>query len=179
MRLCFNDDVNDDLTTLLAFLEGIGFNNSNKKMSIDIPKIRSILNGVRQDFPHKDGMENASIFKKVATFMVYFISEKPIQSDIAGIPNMPSDISKIPNHINTLIGILIALAALHEAVIHRDGKEMKLVNKVQLSTHSFVDLVDALSNSTPNTHFKMASVFLEQLAYKSNPDCQYTPIHEW
>jgi hypothetical protein len=174
MRLYFNDDVDSDLAAIFVFLEGIGFNDSRKKMAIDVVKIRSILNGIRQDFPHKDGVEKASIFKKVAAFMVYFIAEKPIQSDITGIPNIPEEISRIPNHINTLIALFIAFAALHGASIHyEDGSEKTLSNKIKLSKHSFVDLIDALSSSSPVAHFKIASVFLEQLAYKSNPDCQY------
>lgn len=180
MRLYFNENVNDDLTCILAFLEGVGFNDSNKRMAIDISKLRSILNGIRQDFPHKDGIDKASIFKKVATFMVYFISDKPIQSDIAGLQNIPEDISVFPNHINTLVAIFIAFEALHGALIHcTNGTEKKLDHKIEISKHSFVDLVDALSTATPSTHFKMASVLLEQLAYKTNPECQYQPIHQW
>lgn len=174
MRLCFNEDLDTDLTAILAFLEGVGFNDSVKKMAIDVVKIRSILNGIRQDFPHNGGLANASIFKKVATFMVYFISEKPIQSGITGIPNIPEEISRISNHVNILIALLIAFTALHGASIHYvDGNEKKLVKKIVLSKHSFIDLIDALSGSTPVTHFKILSVFLEQLAYKSNPECQY------
>lgn len=180
MRLYFNESVNDDLACILVFLEGVGFNNNSKKMAIDVGKLRSILNGIRQDFPHKDGMEKASIFKKAATFMVYFISEKPIQSDITGIQDIPEDISVFPNHINTLIAIFIAFASLHGASIHKaDGEEKKLANKIAISKHSFIDLVEAFSTATPSTHFKMAAVLLEQLAYKSNPDCQYLPLQEW
>lgn len=180
MRLYFNENVNDDLKSVLAFLEGVGFNTENKRMAIDISKLRSILNGIRQDFPHKDGIDKASIFKKVATFMVYFISEKPIQSDITGIANIPEDISVFPNHINTLIAIFIAFESLHGALIHcATGDEKTLHHKIEISKHSFIDIVDALSTATPNTHFKMASVLLEQLAYKTNPDCQYTPLQKW
>lgn len=179
MRLHFNDDVNEDMFSILAFLNGIGFNDANQNMSIDISKIRSILNGVRQDFPHKDGLQKASIFKKVANFVVYFISERPIQSDIPSI-KLPPEISSIPNHVNTLIALFIAIAALHEATIHSDGGDEKLLtNKIQLSTHSFIDLVEALSSAAPNTHFKLVSVLLEQLAYKSNPECQYQPVFAW
>lgn len=179
MRLLFNDDVNDDMSSILVFLEAIGFNEEKKKLSIDILKIRSILNGVRQDFPHNDGIKKASIFKKAAAFMVYFIAEKPIQSDITSIPNMPEDISCLPNHVNTVIAILIAFSALHGAVIHLNGTEKILNSKISLSNHSFVDLVEALSNATPSTHFNVAAVLLEQLAYKTNPDCQYQPVREW
>lgn len=180
MRLYFNENVNDDLTSVLAFLEGVGFNEKNKTMAIDVSKLRSILNGIRQDFPHKDGMDEASIFKKVATFMIYFITEKPIQSDIAGIENIPEDISVFPNHINTLIAIFIAFESLHDALIHcATGGDKKLNNKIEISRHSFIDMVDALSTATISTHFKMASVLLEQLAYKTNQECQYPPIHKW
>lgn len=178
MRLCFNENLDTDLAAILAFLEGVGFNDNVRKMAIDVVKIRSILNGIRQDFPHNGGLVNASIFKKVATLMVYFISEKPIQSDITGIPNMPEEISRISNHVNTLIALLIAFTALHGASIHyKDGSEKNLVNKIALSKHSLIDLIDALSSSTPATHFKISSVFLEQLAYKSNPECQYEPFN--
>jgi len=33
---------------------------------------------MRQDFPHDDGLEKASPFKKAATFACFFISEKPV-----------------------------------------------------------------------------------------------------
>ncbi len=180
MRLNFNDNVQDDLLSILAFLEGVGYNHEGESISIDIPKLRSILNGIRQDFPHKDGLEKASIFKKVATFMVCFIAERPIQSKITSIGSMPAELFVISNHINTLVALFIGFAALHGASIHySDGTTKLISNKIKLSKHSFVDLVDALSAATLTTHFKMASVLLEQLVYKSNPDCQYAPLHEW
>jgi hypothetical protein len=48
MRIHFNDDVNEDIVSILAFLDGLGFNEAQQRMAIDISKIRSILNGVRQ-----------------------------------------------------------------------------------------------------------------------------------
>lgn len=180
MKLYFNESVTDDLKAILATLEGIGFNENDMKMAIDISKLRSILNGIRQDFPHKDGLDKASIFKKAATFLVYFIAEKPIQSEISGIINIPDDIAAVPNHINTLVALFIAFESLHGALIHCETEgDKKLANRISISRHSFVDIVDALSTATPPTHFKMASVLLEQLAYKSNPDCQYQPMIEW
>jgi hypothetical protein len=180
MKLYFNQNTTDDLKAILAFLDGVGFNNDGMSMAIDIPKLRSILSGIRQDFPHKDGVDGASIFKKAATFMVYFIAEKPIQSEISGIQNIPADIAASPNHINTLIAIFIAFESLYGALIHcTTGDEKKLNNRIVISQHSFIDIVDAMSTATPNTHFKMASVLLEQLAYKSNPECQYQPLIQW
>ena len=60
MRLCFNENLDTDLAAILAFLEGVGFNDNVRKMAIDVVKIRSILNGIRQDFPHNGGLVNAS-----------------------------------------------------------------------------------------------------------------------
>ena len=180
MKLYFNESVTDDLKAILAFLEGIGFNERDVTMAIDISKLRSILNGIRQDFPHKDGVDQASIFKKAATFMVYFIAEKPIQSEITGIKNIPAGIAASPNHINTLIAIFIAFESIYGALIHcTTGADKKINNRIAISQHSFIDIVDALSTATPPTHFKMASVLLEQLAYKSNPECQYQPVIQW
>lgn len=179
MRLFFNDDINDDMLAVLAILEGMGFNEKERMMDVDISKIAAILKGIRQDFPHKDGLEKASVFKKVATFLVYFVSEKPILSEIPGAENLPQGILEIKNHVNTLAAILISFAALHEAMIHgQDGQEKCLTTKIRLSRHSLIDLVDALSYATPHSHFKIVAVLLEQLAYKSNPGCQYAPVHE-
>lgn len=180
MKLYFNENVTDDLKAILAILEGIGFNENDMTMAIDISKLRSILNGIRQDFPHKDGIDKASIFKKAATFMVYFIAEKPIQSEITGIKNIPAGISASPNHINTLVAIFIAFESIYGALIHCEKEgDKKISNRITISQHSFIDIVDALSTATPSTHFKMASVLLEQLAYKSNPECQYQPVIHW
>jgi hypothetical protein len=179
MRLSFNENSTDDLKAILAFIEGLSTNNDNLSTAININKLQSILSGIRQDFPHGDGIKGvnkASIFKKIATFTVYFIAEKPIASDkIAGL-NIPDEISRIPNHLNTLVAVLIAFSCIHNSTIHNEDGTIKttLANKIKLSEHSFIDIVDALSTATPSTHFNMLSVLLEQLAYKTNPECQYS-----
>lgn len=179
MRLNFNENHHEDIKCILAFIEGIGFNPDKNTTAINVAKITSILSGIRQDFPHKDGMEKASIFKKAATLMVYFISEKPIESDEVGNLVFPNELKIIPNYLNTVIAVFIAFALLHNATIARsDGAEINLTHKIKLSKHSFIDMIDALSNATFATHFKMASVLLEQLVYKTNIECQYE-VFEW
>lgn len=46
-------------------------------------------------------------------------------------------------------------------------------NKIALSRHSYVDITDAFTGATPVTAFKLVTVLFEQMAYKTNPGCQY------
>ena len=59
----------------------------------------------------------------------------------------------------------------HGNVSDRQGKVLE--NKISLSKHSFIDIVDALADTSLSTGFKLVSVLLEQMAYKTNPNCQY------
>lgn len=74
---------------------------------------------------------------------------------------------------NIVLALRIAMESLHGATLQRtDGKTFELDRRLDLSKHSYVDLVDALTDATPD-HFKFVAVLLEQLAYKTNPRCQY------
>jgi hypothetical protein len=48
-----------------------------------------------------------------------------------------------------------------------------LTNRIRVSAHSYVDIIDALANATPITHYNMVTVLLEQLAYRANPEASY------
>ena len=174
MRLTFNENLDEDLTAILVFLEGVGYNEGKNPVAVNVSKLTSILSGIRQDFPHDDGMDKASIFKKAVTFLVYFVAEKPLEDEKIGKLNIPKEIQKIPNSLNTLLAFLIAINLINNSQIeHPDGTSKELTNKIKISKHSLIDIIDALSNATPATHFKMCAVLLEQLAYKSNCECQY------
>lgn len=145
----------------------------DENISIDIAKIESIVQGIKRDFPHNDGLTEASAFKKVANFISYFVAERPIREPFIH-ENIPEEVLKINNYENAVIALLIGLSALHESEIHcADGNCKVLVCPMQLSKHSFIDLIDAISNITPQNHFKLLTVLLEQIAYKTNPGCQY------
>ncbi|NOX08556.1 MAG: hypothetical protein GXP22_03550 [Gammaproteobacteria bacterium] len=182
MRLLFNETPDHDVTNILAFIDGFAADFGIDVMLIDVPKIRTIAQGIRRDFPHKDGIDEASVFKKLANFVTYFVSDKPILEAFKytnGV--LPDDLLEVTNHENATIALLIAFAALHGAEIHRklengeDGElnVIKILNPIELSGHSFIDLVDAIAVASPSTHFKILTVLLEQLTYKSNPNCQY------
>jgi len=180
MKLLFNDKPEQDVVIILSFIEGLASEYCpGNDISIDVQKIKSIAQGIRRDFPHNDGLEQASVFKKVANFITYFVAEKPILETFKN-PSLSPEILKINNYENSIVALLIGLAALHNSKIYKnenssDKEEVCLNNPIELSKHSFVDLVDALSNITPQTHFKLLTVLLEQLSYKTNPECQYCP----
>jgi hypothetical protein len=174
VRLNFNQNPNEDITALLAFIEGMSSNDRQVSTSINTSKVRSIIAGVRQDFPHKDGIDNASIFKKAANLMLYFIAEKPIESEEIGNLKIPPEIQKFQNHLNTIVAFNLACALLHNAsILQKNGPEKILANRIKLSKHSLIDIIESLCTATPATHFYIVTVLLEQLAYKTNLDCQY------
>ncbi|MDO9254604.1 MAG: hypothetical protein Q7U54_03755 [Bacteroidales bacterium] len=178
MKFFFNEKPEDDVVAILAFINGLAeVYCPDTGISIDVPKIQMIAQGIRMDFPHNDGLEQASIFKQVSNFMTYFISERPILASFSN-PNLPSEILKIRNHENATVALLLGFAALHNASIVKDEKTVNLSEPIKLSKHSFIDMVDALANITPSLHFKVLTVLLEQISYKTNPECQYT-LHQF
>ncbi len=126
-----------------------------------------VVLGMRQDFPHVDGLDNASPFKKAANFLCNWIAAKPIHMD-------PKSIT----HPNTYFALSVAIRSLQGAVLdgYAPEEERVLCRKIELSKHSLVDIVEALSTAIPSSHFKVVTVLLEQMAYKTNPDCQYPNV---
>jgi len=167
------DGIADDNVSVLTFINNFFDGLGVQSVNVDIDKVDSILRSMRLDFPHKDGLENASPFKKAANFICYFVAEKPvittIPSEILGQEFL--EIKKEPT--NAIVALEVAIEALHGAEIYREDGQCTLSKKIKLSNHSYIDIADALCNITPNTHFRLVSVLLEQMAYKSNPDCQY------
>ena len=166
------------MVAILSFINGLAeIYCKDSTISIDVTKIQAISYGIRMDFPHSDGLEKASIFKQVSNFMTYFIAEKPILASFSS-ENFPPEVLKIRNHENAIVALLLGFAALHNASILKNGENVTLSEPIKLSKHSFIDMIDALANISPNTHFKVLTVLLEQIAYKTNPECQYN-LHQF
>ena len=176
-NILYNDanpelDVVNLLTYINDFTKGLG----EEQVTVDPDICYRIVQLMQQDFPHTDGIEKASVFKKIAHFMCYFIAEQPIKSSFKE-ENIGSSLIKVMNHSNAIVALHLAIACLDQAVIlGADGNKQTLVNRITLSKHSYTDVVDALRNMTPSVHFKLLTVFLEQLAYKVNPNCQYDQV---
>jgi hypothetical protein len=160
------------LTYINEFTKSLG----EESVMLDTGICESILRGMRLDFPHVDGLDEASAFKKIANFVTFFIANRPIPGPFSE-SSIGKDLAKISNHQNVIVAFQLAIDSLHGAVIHsNNGEDIKLENRIKLSPHSYIDIVDALHDATNHTHYKMATVLLEQLAYKSNPGCQYDLI---
>jgi hypothetical protein len=131
---------------------------------------------VRPDFPHADGLEKASPFKKAANFFVWFVASRPI------VEEMPAnligkELNSIPNHQNVIFAYHMAVDCLHGAKLYRkDGETIELTKKIKVSMHFFRDFVEAFSSAAPQYHFKIVSLLFEQLAYKDNRTASYPKI---
>ena len=173
--ILYNNDPTADIIALLAhineFTKGLGI----EKPSIHPEVCMGIFQGMRQDFPYKEGVEKSSAFKQVANFLTYFVANKPMPNPFpAGV--IGDKLASISNHQNAIVGFQIAVDSLQGAIIKKDGEVRRLEKRIELSQHSYVDIIDALSEATPSMHFKLVTVLLEQLAYKSNPGCQYRVV---
>jgi hypothetical protein len=138
---------------------------------IDPDIVRKVVQEFAADFPHKPGIAEASAFKVVANFVCYFIAERPIKSSFPEA--IFGQLAAYDNHQNAIVAFSIARAALHNSVIHRPEGNVVVENQIEISPHSYCDIIDALTDATPLTHFKMVAVLLEQLVYKTNRHCQY------
>jgi hypothetical protein len=172
MRLLFNTDPDDDVRIILGIINGVAKNSCSSNLDVSDSKLLSLIKYLRIDFPHNDGIENASVFKKVAMFVASFCAERPVLGKLDKIDQL-SIFNGIPQYENALIALLIGVNALLGAEIRRDGNTIILAQPITMSLHSLVDVVDALISATPVASFKLLTIFLEQLCYKTNPDAQY------
>lgn len=152
------------------FTETLGVD--KKDIFMDIKSLVKILFEMRK-IPHNGGIDNASIFKKAANFIVCFMEEKPIYT------NLPKSIvSKLSKYdVNAIIAFHVATFYLRDAEIYIDGGENVFISKpVRISDHSYYDILEALSkgNITQECYYGFISLLLEQLTYKTNKQCEYT-----
>jgi len=115
---------------------------------------------------------------KVAYFVVNFIAERPMQSvfpDTFVIHG--TKLNSINNHQNAIIAYAIAVDSLVNAKIYstcsETHKEIELNKRIEISKHSYVDIIDAMCDVSPVSHFKCIAVLFEQLSYRANPDASY------
>ncbi len=168
------NNIYDDVTNLLGFINDFTVSVGFEKVQTEANLCQGVINAMRDidSFPHCDGLDKASPFKKVALFVCYFVSERPVRNEFSA-QEVGENLAKITNRTNAILAFEVAIEALHGATLQTKEGEKTLANKIRVSTHSYTDIIEALSRATPSTHFQLVSVLLEQLAYKSNPDCQY------
>lgn len=170
--MLYHDDENRDLLTVLAAIDGFAQGLGLSGLAVDVDQVEAILKGMRIYFPAQGGSEAASPFKKAANFLCYFSAGQPVKNpfsaDLVG-----AEIARLANHQNAMVGLHIAVDFLHNATIHRKDGSVKLMHRIQMSKHSYVDTIQALAAIQPSSHFHLVSVFLEQCCYRFNPEACY------
>lgn len=170
--MIYNDNDLQDLVSVLAYIDTLTTELGIDPVEIDVGAIRRVVEGCKQDFPHKDGLKKASAFKLVANFVCFFISERPIRSAFS--EESVGSLALIDNHQNTLVAFSMARAALKGSKICKANDVIESVTQpIWLSDHSYRDILEALATATPSTHFRLITVLFEQLVYKTNPELQY------
>ena len=155
-----------DRQTIYGLLTGFCAQFPEYHFQLDDNAINGVVFSMRIGFPHKGGFNDASPFKKAANFVCHWVAAAPIKTQ----DSAPCQ------HINAVFALLVAGRSLNRATLSTDGnspQSTKLENSIELSKHSFWDIAEALSTATPQQSFKLVSVLLEQLAYKTNAQCQY------
>ncbi len=172
MNFIYSDDPRADYINILSFLDGFVEDYNLTPFPVNVYAVERVIKEIRL-IPCRNGLDGASVFKKAATFVLCFVDARPI---VNPLPKklFPEDLLNINNHQNGALALMMAFRGMHKSSIKlRDGKTVVLKNPIELSSHSFIDLVDAVSNTSLVVSFKMLTLLLEQLAYKTNPDCQY------
>lgn len=171
--MLFIDPYIDFLNTV-KFINDFTKNRGILTPIVDIRKIGELIALAKEDNHYAvGGADEASVFRKLATFMSYFIAERPIATTFP-IDKIGERLHRINNHQNIIIALGIAIKSLKGAKVYRkDGQVVVLNNPIKVSAHSFVDIVDALTGVTPQHGMKMIAVLLEQMVYRQNPDCEY------
>ena len=78
----------------------------------------------------------------------------------------------IPNHQNALLGFMVADAILEGAKVKSNGATHTL-GPLEVSRHSFIDIIEVLSEAVPKHGFKPIAVLFEQITYKNNLAVQH------
>ena len=168
-----DEGVYADVANILTFITSYFAQFEVESPLVDAQAIDSVVRNMRHDFPHAAGVEQASPFKKAANFVCWFVARKPVLTQLP--IDFPGGERSDTKDTNAVLALSIAIEALHGATLkwRCDGSEHVLENEITLSKHSLMDIVEALADGSPVTHFKLFSVLLEQMAYKTNPNCQY------
>jgi hypothetical protein len=174
-QLLYNNDDLQDIILVLSFIEAFTESIGVNGAVMDTNIIERVVKSCKADFPHDGGVQRASAFKQVANFVCHFVSERPMLEPFFTDPEKNS-IAKIENHQNAMVAFALAEQALNKSKIQRKDKECIVANPIEYSQHSYIDIIQALSNISAAVHFQLVSVLFEQLVYKTNPDCQYQTI---
>lgn len=165
--MIFSDDETTDYFEIMTLIDSFA-EASGAKITVNRDKLSYIITRIHAEFPCINGAENANVFKKSAAFLCEFVGEQIVENFEC---KMSVKLKKIINHGSAIIAFHIVTTMLNNATVQNGKKSIK--NPIELSKHSYIDIIDALHDITLYGSFRLVAVLLEQLVYKSNPDLQY------
>ena len=165
-----------DIANVLGFVSRFYTTLGAPNARVDVDALGDVLVQMREHLDAHGGVDAASPFKKAASFVCHFVAEEPLKTALpesSALARTIREATGAPPNQNVVVALRIAMESLYGASLRRtDGREVVLSRRLDLSKHSYVDILEALSDATP-LHFRYVAVLLEQLAYKTNPRCQY------
>jgi len=169
--IIYNKDLNADYRNVLShindFTKGLGVSPCH----VDEDTLYSgVLQSMRMDFPYVNGLDKANVFKKAGYFMAHFIALQPVRSVFPSSAVGP--LANMSNHQNAIIALNIAIESLCGATVIDKNHTLSLSNRIMVSKHSYIDIIDAIRQASISGHSKVFAVLLEQMAYKCNSTCQ-------
>lgn len=174
--MLYNSNQEQDELNILehinSYTEQIGLSTT----AINTVKLRQLCLRMRDEFPCKFGIDEASIFKKAAVFVACFVEENPIDNEAFINSNLKDNIKD--KNPNAIIALDIAFKFMSLAkVTRRDDTTLIIQNGIMLSMHSYCDFLDMLSQDIAlQTHFMPLALLFEQVVYKTHSNMQYTDI---
>lgn len=168
-----------NLTAIALYVDRFAKSLGLTELTADTSKLTSVAGALtRPDFPHADGLEKASPFKKAAHFFVWFVGQRPIIDELPA-KIIGEDLAGIKNHQNAIFAYHLAIDCLEGAKIFRsDSNEepITLEKRIRVSYHFFRDFIEAYASAVPEHDFKKISLLFEQMAYRDNSDASYPQI---
>lgn len=167
-------NIREDTINVLGFMDVCLKSMGIEDVDVNSTTVSTCIRTAKEDihYPSTGGLSGASVFKQIATFPAYFVSLRPIKYQFPE-KTIGSSLHRISNHQNAIMALEIAISSLHHAEINRKDGDYILKNRIEISKHSYVDIVDSVSTVTPQFGWKLVAVLLEQMTYRYNPECSY------
>jgi hypothetical protein len=168
-NILFCGDVREDIISLGEYIEDF-YKRAGAPAFVDlnVSKLYGVVSSMISDFPSHLTAEQASPFKKVASFTTFFSAERPI------LTPLPADVfGDFATHQNAIIAFSLSVDALFGAQIQREDKGVTLENRIFVSDHFWQETILSISNCAPIHHFGCVALLYEALAYQFNPDASY------
>src|ERR1700722_16845244 len=163
----------EDIRVLKNHCEAIYHDFGIKNVEVD----RSILWAVLATFPQilvrNAATPNPSLFKRASAITISFMIKSPMAVPFK-TGTIPAHIRDIANHQNAIGVFEYCRKALFGAVIYKTEKKAdKLEHPIDLSLHSYCDVIHAIAQIKNDEPFHLLSLIYEMMTYRWNPNASY------